>query len=116
MVKFNGKIDDFEIEGKHLMPMGNGVLFLPVSKAIRKIIGKEEGEMVILRLFRDEIPSSIPKELIECLEDDPGKLPLFHQLSNAEQKQWIEYIYSADSEDAKANRIVKLLGDLKPKP
>lgn len=86
MIKFSGKIDDFEFEGKHLMPMGNGVLFLPVSKAIRNAIGKEEGDSVLVKLFREEIPSTIPEELIECLEDDPGKLQLFNQLSDAERK------------------------------
>lgn len=115
MVKLNGSIDQFEFEGKHLMPMKKGILFLPISKPIRMQIGKEEGETVFLKLFREAIPSKIPQELIECLEDDPGKLPVFYQLEEAEQKQWIEYIYSADSEDSKANRIVKLLGELKSK-
>ncbi|OOG70503.1 DUF1905 domain-containing protein [Algoriphagus sp. A40] len=116
MIKLNGSIDQFEFEGKHLMPLKKGILFLPVSKPIRTQIGKEEGDVVLLKLFRDEIPTDIPRELIECLEDDPGKLPLFNQLKEAEQKHWIEYIYSADSEETKADRIVKLLVELKPKP
>lgn len=116
MVKLDGSIDDYEFVGKHLMPMKKGVLFLPVSKPIRTQIRKEEGDTVRLRLLRQEIPSIIPQELIECLKDDPGKFPLFQQLTEADQKHWIEYIYSADSEDAKADRIVKLLAELKPIP
>ena len=112
MFKVSGKIDDFEFEGKHLMPMGNGFLFMPISKPIRQAIGKEEGDKVIFKLYRDEIPTSIPEELIACLEDDPGKLPLFMKLSDAVQKQWIEYIYSANSDESKADRIVKLLFEL----
>jgi hypothetical protein len=112
MLKVCGTIDDFKFEGKHLMPMGNGFLFMPISKPIRKAIGKEEGDIVLFNLYRDEIPTSIPEELIACLEDDPGKLPLFRKLSDAEQKQWIEYIYSTNSDDAKAQRIIKLLSDL----
>ncbi len=114
MVKLSGSIDDFAFEGKHLMPMKKGVLFLPISKPIRTQIGKEEGDVVMLRLYRADIPPSIPEELIDCLKDDPGKLPLFYQLQEAEQRHWIEYIYSADSEDAKAARIVKLLDVLRP--
>jgi hypothetical protein len=114
MVKLNGSIDQFEFVGKHLMPMKKGTLFLPISKPIRTQIGKEEGDVVLLRLYREEIPSNTPQELIDCLKDDPGKLPLFYQLEEAEQKHWIEYIYSADSEETKADRIVKLLGELKP--
>lgn len=112
MLKVCGSIDDYTFEGKHLMPMGDGFLFLPISKPIRQAIGKEEGDQVIFKLYRDEIPTSIPAELIACLEDDPGKLPLFMKLSDAVQRQWIEYIYSANSDEAKANRIVRLLYDL----
>ena len=116
MVKLNGSIDQFEFVGKHLMPMKKGILFLPVSKPIRSQISKEEGDIVVLRLYREEIPSNIPQELIDCLNDDPGKLPLFYQLQQAVQNHWIEYIYSADSEESKADRIVKLLSELKPNP
>lgn len=114
MTKFNGSVDDFEFEGKNLMPMKKGILFFPISKVIRTKIGKEEGDTVLVRLYRDAIPSTIPQELIDCLEDDPGKLPLFYQLRETEQRHWIEFIYSADSEEIKADRIVKLLGELKP--
>ncbi|MBN7809735.1 DUF1905 domain-containing protein [Algoriphagus sp. H41] len=114
MVKLDGSIDEVEFVGKHLMPMKKGILFLPVSKPIRSQIKKEEGDVVRLRLFRKDIPDSIPAELIACLEDDPGTLPLFQQLSESEQKHWIEFIYSTDSEQTKADRIVKLLTELKP--
>jgi hypothetical protein len=112
MLRVNGKVDDFEFERKHLMPMGDGFLFLPVSKEIRKAISKEAGDQVRVLLYRDEIPNDIPDELMDCLQDDPGKLDLFQKLSIAEQKHWISFIYSANSEDAKASRIVKLLSDL----
>ena len=112
MIRVCGFIDDFEFEGKHLMPMGNGFVFLPISKPIRTVIGKEQGDTVRLKLMRDEVPSQVPEELIECLKDDPGKLQLFQKLSDAEQKHWVEYIYSTNSPDVKANRIVKLLNKL----
>jgi hypothetical protein len=116
MVKLNGSIDEYEFEGKHLMPMKKGVLFFPVSKPIRLIIGKEEGDIVHVKLYREGIPSSIPQELIDCLNDDPGKLDLFDKLSQEEQRYWIEFIYSADSEEIKAARIIKLLSDLCASP
>ena len=45
-VKVMGSIDGYEIKNYHLMPMGNGQLFLPVKAAIRKKIGKETGDWV----------------------------------------------------------------------
>jgi hypothetical protein len=115
MVRISGTVDNFQFENKHLMPMGDGFLFLPVSKEIRKAIGKESGEQVLIRLFRNEIPSAIPEELIDCLKDDPGKFQLFERLGSEDQKRWVEFIYSANSEEVKAARIIKLLSDLSTK-
>ena len=50
MIRVCGFIDDFEFEGKHLMPMGNGFLFLPIAKPIRTAIGKEQGDRVRLKI------------------------------------------------------------------
>jgi hypothetical protein len=112
MIRICGRIDQYEFEGKHLMPMGNGFVFLPISKPIRTAIGKEQGDSVRLELMREAVPSQIPEELIDCLNDDPGKLHLFEKLAKSDQKRWIEYIYSANSPEVKADRIVKLLFEL----
>lgn len=112
MIRVCGFIDDFEFEGKHLMPMGNGFVFLPIAKPIRTVIGKEQGDPIRLTLMRDEVPNQVPEELIECLKDDPGKLQLFQKLSDANQKHWIEYIYSTNSPEVKSDRIIKLLNQL----
>lgn len=112
MMKISGSIDDFSFEGKHLLPMGNGYVFLPVAKPIRKIIGKEEGDEVEIKFFIEEVPDTIPQELTDCLQDDPGKFELFQQLSNEEQKNWITYIYSVEDIEGRSNRIIKLINSL----
>lgn len=112
MMKISGSIDDYSFGGKHLLPMGNGYVFLPVAKPIRKILGKEEGDEVEIKFYQDELPDGIPQELIECLQDDPGKLELFRQLTKEEQEKWISYIYSIEDIEAKSNRIIKLLNSL----
>ncbi|MEB2776610.1 DUF1905 domain-containing protein [Algoriphagus sp. D3-2-R+10] len=112
MMKVSGSIDDFPFGGKHLMPMGNGFIFLPIAKPIRTKIGKEEGDSVLIRLYKEEVPDQLPQELIDCLKDDPGKFKLFAELSQSEQKQWIQYIYSSDKIEDRSNRIIKLLNSL----
>ncbi|PZX46991.1 DUF1905 domain-containing protein [Algoriphagus chordae] len=109
MMKVSGTLDNHSFEGKHLMPMGNGFIFLPVAKPIRTKIGKEEGDVVHVNLYQEEIPDQVPQELIDCLKDDPGKFELFEQLSEPEKKQWVEYIYSSDKIEDKSDRIIKLL-------
>ncbi|RAI95191.1 DUF1905 domain-containing protein [Algoriphagus yeomjeoni] len=112
MMKVSGSIDDFAFEGKHLMPMGNGHIFLPVAKPIRTKIGKKEGDVVWVKLFREEIPEKLPQELIDCLQDDSGKYDLFQKLNQAKQKEWIEFIYSSDEIEERTERIIKLLNHL----
>lgn len=112
MLKVSGSIDSFAFEGKHLMPMGDGSLFIPVAKSIRAILKKEAGDRVHLKLLRVEIPSEAPQELIECLQDDSGKLELFQKLPMIDQQQWIEHIYSVEDLDSRSLRIIKLLDSL----
>jgi hypothetical protein len=109
MLKVSGSVDSFKFEEKTLMPMGDGFLFLPISKEIRTQIKKEEGEKVNLQLFRNGIPTRLTEELKDCLLDDPGKLELYLRLASEEQTRWLETIYSATTEEQKAERIVRLL-------
>lgn len=112
MMKISGSIDNFSFQGKHLLPMGNGFVLLPVAKPIRKLIQKEEGDEVEVKFFREEIPSKLPEELKDCLKEEPGKLESFKNLSSKDQKHWIEFIYSVDDLDTRTTRIIKLLDSL----
>tara|TARA_R110000850_G_scaffold7008_5_gene26438 strand:- start:76 stop:417 length:342 start_codon:yes stop_codon:yes gene_type:complete len=112
MMKVSGSIDDFPFEGKHLMPMGNGYIFLPIAKPIRTKIGKEEGDFVLMQLFKVDVPEQLSEEIVDCLKDDPGKFEFFEKLSESEQKHWIEYIYSSDKIEVISDRIIKLLDSL----
>ena len=109
ILKVSGSIDSFSFENKTLMPLGDGNLFFPVSKEIRTYIRKYEGDKVFLCLVRNGIPNQLPDELRDCLLDDAGKLELFLKLSTEQQTRWLETIYSAYSEEQKAEQIVRLL-------
>ncbi|NVJ86442.1 MAG: DUF1905 domain-containing protein [Algoriphagus sp.] len=108
----SGKIDEFPFEKKHLMPKGDGQVFLPISKPIRKAIGKEAGDPIHLLLVIPKDPTKAPAELIECLKDYPGKLETFFALEIKEKSDWLAFIYAAKSENQKAERIIQLLDKL----
>jgi hypothetical protein len=108
-IKVKGTIDGFEIRQYHLMPMGNGELFLPVRAEIRKKIGKQAGDTVKVILYRDEEEVHIPEELQDCLADDPAAAQKFKQLATAEQKEIIRYIYSLKDDQRRADRIAFLM-------
>jgi hypothetical protein len=108
-IKVRGFIDDFEIRQYHLMPMGNGELFLPVKAEIRKKIRKTVGDRVKVVLYRDEDDIYIPEELKECLELDPSAKISFEKLETSQKKDLIKSIYSLKDDTNRAERIAMLM-------
>jgi Domain of unknown function (DUF1905)/Bacteriocin-protection, YdeI or OmpD-Associated len=111
-VKVRGTIDGFEIRKYHLMPMGNGKLFLPVKAEIRKKIKKREGDYVHVILYPDNEPLDIPEEMILCIQEEPEALEFFKSLSESEQKYYIQWIYSAKKEETKIDRLATCINRL----
>lgn len=95
MVKVKGRIDDYELMGYNLMPMGTGQLFLPVKAEIRKKIAKKEGDWVTVELYADDSGLAIPEELIDCLKDEPKAYANFMKLPESAQKEYRDWVYSA---------------------
>ncbi len=111
-VKVKGSIDDFEIRNYNLMPMGNSQLFLPVRSEIRKKIGKKAGDWVHVILFSDNGPAEIPEEFLVCLMEDADAHKTFVGLSDEQQKNIIDRIYSAKTDDIKVERMADTLNRL----
>ena len=108
-VKVKGTIDNVTINNYKLMPMGNGKLFLPVKASIRKTIGKEAGDYVVLTLYPDNDPIIIPADFLECLKDEPPAYKQFMKMKEGEQKEYIDWIYAAKKESTRTARIVKAI-------
>jgi len=111
-VKVKGFIDDYEIKNYKLMPMGNGKLFLPVKAEIRKKIGKKEGDFVHIILYADNSPIQIPDDFLICLQDEPKTYRTFLSYSEGEQKMFIDWIYSAKTDETKVERMAKTITKL----
>jgi len=110
-IKVRGSIDGFEIRQYHLMPMGNGELFLPVRAEIRKKIAKQAGDSVRVILYRDEEEIYIPEELRECLQYDPNTSREFFKLTVEQQKELVAFIYALKDDQRRAERIAMLMNN-----
>jgi hypothetical protein len=108
-LKVKGSVDHVPLEQYKLMPMKGGGLFLPVKAALRKQLGKEAGDSVKVVLYADDAPYGIPDELKECLQFEPPSYERFMQLSESAQKQCVEWIYEAKTEETKARRIARVI-------
>jgi hypothetical protein len=108
-VQVRGRIDSYEIKNQRLMPMGNGLIFLPVRSEIRKAIRKTEGDWVHVVLYADNIKTEIPEELAICLSNEPVAFEGFMEYSEGEKKAIIRWIYSVKQDETRVQRIVKTL-------
>jgi hypothetical protein len=111
-VKVRGTIDGYEISNYHLMPMGDGTLFLPVKAEIRKTIGKQEGDVVHVTLFSMDLPPVLEEDFLTCLKDEPQAFEKFNSLSANEQKKLTDWIYSVRNDQLRVERIVQTIEKL----
>ena len=109
MLKVKGKIDCYEFTNVRLMPLGNGHLMLAVKSEIRKKIKKQAGDTVHIILYKDNMSIEIPEELILCMKYEDGVFEKFKICSDGEKKAFIDWIYSAKTEQTKADRIAKTI-------
>jgi hypothetical protein len=110
-VKVRGFIDDYALEDIHIWAMKKGT-FLAVKGEIRKAIKKESGDTVKLQLFLDEPQSAIPEDFLECLREEPKLLAHFEKWTQVKQKETIDWIFAAKSEDEKIARMAKTIQKL----
>ena len=108
--KVRGFIDDYEIKESHLMPMGNGKLFLPVKAEIRKKISKQAGDWINVVLFiADKAAPVTDEDFMVCLEEEPEALTNFNAFPESEQKRYLEWIAAVKSEEHKVERMAQAI-------
>jgi Bacteriocin-protection, YdeI or OmpD-Associated/Domain of unknown function (DUF1905) len=109
MVRVKGFIDSYKLENYNLMPMGNGHLFLPVKAEIRKKIKKEAPDLVRIVLYANDLPLITPDEMLLCLQDEPIAYKNYLNFTESNQKYYIDWIYSAKTDDTKVERMAKMI-------
>ncbi len=111
-LKVKGTIDGFQINKYHLMPFGEGKLFLPVKAEIRKTIKKSEGDYIHVILYLDNEPTEVPEEMLLCLQEEPAAQHFFNSLTDEEKNNYIKWIYSAKTEETKVERLADTINRL----
>lgn len=112
IAKVKGTVDDFEIRKVHLMPMGSSHYFFPVKSEIRKKIGKEKGDYVLIVLYPDVDELEIPEEMRDCLDEEPTALMFFNKLTESQRRYYIDWVTSAKRIETKVERLAKTVDRL----
>jgi hypothetical protein len=105
--RVKGKVDNFEISGFALMPMGDGKFIMPLKAEIRKAIRKESGAMVQIKLEEHkDFKVEVPADLQECFDFDPEAQTQFETLAMSHRNYFIKWIESAKTNETRAKRII----------
>jgi hypothetical protein len=107
--RVKGKLDDHPIKKVALLPMGEGDFIIPLNAVIRKAIRKQKGDKLKVRLEVDNAKIEPPKELLDCLADEPSALAYFKQLPKSHQNYFGNWIRSAKTDETRAKRIVRVV-------
>jgi hypothetical protein len=103
--RVKGRLDNYEIRGISLMPMGEGNFIMALKASLRKAIKKNRGAKLIVQLQVDNVAPKPPVELIECLTDEPDAYAFFKELSRSHRNYYSNWIKAAKTDATKARRI-----------
>jgi Bacteriocin-protection, YdeI or OmpD-Associated/Domain of unknown function (DUF1905) len=103
--RVRGRLDDHPVRGLALIPMGEGDFILALNAAIRKTIRKQKGDMLEVELDVDKAVIVPPKDLLECLADEPAALEYFSSLPKSHQNYFGNWIKAAKMEGTRTRRI-----------
>lgn len=103
--RVKGKLDDLQIEGIALIPMGGGHFIMALNAKMRKCLFKSKGSLLKVYLEKDDKPLKPSAELMECLNDEPVAQLNFNNLPRSHQNYFSRWIESAKTEATKTKRI-----------
>ena len=107
--RVKGKLDDLSIGGVALLPMGEGDFIMALKADIRKKLRKQKGDALSIQLEVDTKKIEPPKDLLDCLADEPKAIEYFKSLPKSHQNYFGNWIKSAKTTITRANRIARVV-------
>lgn len=97
------------------MPMGGGQVCVGLHKATRQAAGVEIGDLVDMRVERDDRPRevSVPAELAAALAADPAAKAAFDRLSFSHRREYAEWVAAAKRDETRARRAAQTIERLR---
>jgi len=109
-IRVKGKIDDVEISGIGLMPMGHGDFIMALNKPLRRLLRKEAGAKAVLQLaFDADFKIDMPDDLEMCLADEEVLLKNFLAMPKSHQNYFINWLNTAKTETTRTKRLVMIV-------
>jgi len=108
--RVKGKLDQVNVSGMALVPMGEGDFIIALKTSLRKELKKEEGAVLHLELEEDlDFKIEMPDDLEICLSDDPQLLETFLKLPKSHQNYYINWLNTAKTEVTRTKRLTQII-------
>ncbi|MFA4869938.1 MAG: YdeI/OmpD-associated family protein [Pedobacter sp.] len=108
--RVRGNLDQVDIAGISLVPMGGGDFIMALNATLRKKLKKDLGAVLALALEEDkDFKIEMPEDLQICLADEPHLLKNFLKQPKSHQNWYINWLNSAKTEPTRTKRIVKIV-------
>jgi len=108
--RVKGKLDQINVSGMALVPMGEGDFIIALKTSLRKELKKEEGAVLHLELEEDlDFKIEMPDDLELCLSDDPQLLETFLKLPKSHQNYYINWLNTAKTEVTRTKRLTQIV-------
>lgn len=105
-VKVKAKFDGFEYRGS-IVKMGLPCYMIGLTKEVRKNIGKEPGDTILVEIEKDEEVREIelPNDFKNELEKNKKALEFYNLLSYSGKRKYFQWITSAKKAETRDKRI-----------
>ena len=113
--RVKGRLDSLAIEKMALIPMGEGDFILALKASVRKALRKKKGDSLTVELDVDKAVIKPPRELMECLADEPAALAHFSSLPKSHQNYFGNWIRAAKTEGTRTKRLACVVGAMAKK-
>ena len=113
-VKVLAYFDEVQYRGS-IVRMGLPCYMLGIAKDIRKKIGKESGDIVTVRVEKDEEVREIdmPEDFKKALKKDNEAVKFYEGLSYSAKRKYYQWITGAKKEETRQKRISEAVLKLK---
>jgi len=103
--RVKGRLDDYPIQKMALIPMGAGDFIMALNAAVRKAIRKQKGASLKVELEVNKALIQPPKDLLDCLADEPVALAYFKGLPTSHRNYFGNWVRAAKTDGTRTRRI-----------
>ncbi len=107
--RVKGFLDELEISGVAIIPMGEGNFIMPLKAELRKQIRKKQNDMLDVRLTLDKTEYQLNEDMINCLKDEQEAYDYFMTFPRSHQNYYSKWVESAKTDVTRAKRIAHVI-------